>query len=150
MVLISLKIAILVTHTFQRTRSLYLLALFQLVGGPAVLLVVMMFGKIGTRHVSEAGLGAGITKALQSEEWRAAAQELLHEALALPSTGNDTEKNKLPGKTKETKGKLFATDLEKPVMAPVISVLGTTQMSRTDNVALVRSHAPPIPPPRWA
>jgi hypothetical protein len=148
MVLESLTDAILMKHLSPGSRSLYLLALFQLVGGPAVLLVVLLFGKVATRHVSEIGLSPGITKALHCEEWQSATQALLQDGSALPGTSKDSDK--IPEKSKDTKGKLFATELEIPATAPEIAMVGTLEVSRVGTDASTRAQAPPIPPPRLA
>lgn len=134
-------------HFLHNTRKLYLLALFQLVGGPLVLLPVILFSKLSVKHVAEHGLTAGITEAWHSAEWQDAVDEVLQGEAGLPST----QKDKIPVKAKETKAKLFATELDRPVAAPEeMSASILLPWSRSNENASARTHAPPIPPPRWA
>lgn len=130
----------------HNTRRLYLLALFQLVGGPLVLLPVLLFSKLSVKHVAEHGLTAGITQAWHSEEWQDAVDEVLQGEAGLPAT----QKDKLPPQTKETKAKLFATELDRPATAPGRwAATGLLPWSRLHETAATRPHAPPSPPPRW-
>jgi hypothetical protein len=134
------------SRTLHNVRPLYLLALFQLVGGPVVLLLVILLGKLSVPHVAEHGLTAGITETLQSKEWQAVTHELLQDGTALPAS----DKDKIPTNPKETKAKLFVTDMDGPVTAPVCATIGIMPWSRSDVFACVRSQAPPGPPPRLA
>jgi hypothetical protein len=118
----------------HKYRSLYLLALFQLVGGPVVLVAVILFGRLSVEHVAEHGLAVGITETLQSDEWQAATQELAQGVAGLPVKESD----KVPVPPKETKDKLYTTDLDKPVTAPVISMESRTLWLRGDVFALAR------------
>lgn len=69
------------TSFSQGTRSLYLLALFQLVGGPIVLLTLMMFSKIAVKNYSaDEGVRAGVAKVFQSTEWKTFAVALQDDA----------------------------------------------------------------------
>ena len=132
----------------RNIRPLYLLALFQLVGGPVALLVVMFLGKVCVTRVAEHGLTHGISKALQSEEWQPMTSEWMQEGAVLPGT----EKDKAPAKNKgkEAKGKLFVSEMERPVMAPVCEVKRVKRWTQSDAFVCVRAQAPPGPPPTVA
>jgi hypothetical protein len=131
-------------RSLKNIRPLYLLALFQLVGGPVVLVAVILFGRMSVEHVAEHGLAAGISETLQSDDWQSAAQELAQAVNGIPAKQDD----KTPVPVKETKGKLYTTDLDKPVAAPLISMEGRTPWLRVDMFAATRSQAPPGPPPK--
>ena len=126
------------------TRKLYLLALFQLVGGPLVLLAVLLFGKLSVKQVTEHGFLAGITQTAESQEWKSAMQDLLQEAAGLPSD----QKDKLPVKVKDAKQKIFAIELDRPTAIVLLETPPATPWSLSDSIVIARAHAPPIPPPR--
>lgn len=126
------------------TRKLYLLALFQLVGGPLVLLAVLLFSKFSVRHVAERGVVVGIVETAKSQEWKSAMQDLLQEAAGLPSTQQD----KLPVKVKDAKQKIFAIELDRPTAIVLLETPPATPWSLSDSIVIARAHAPPIPPPR--
>ena len=130
----------------RHIHPLCLLALFQLVGGPVVLMCVILFSKLSVPRVAEHGLALGVTKAWQSYEWQAAMDDVLHGEAGLPTT----QKDKVPAKLKEAKEKIWAVELEKPVMAPACEATDCVPLPRSDGMATTRSHAPPIPPPRLA
>jgi hypothetical protein len=133
-------------RALKNIRPLYLLALFQLVGGPAVLLVVLLFGRLSVSQVSEHGLAQGIAVTLQSDAWQTAAQEVLQTGAALPAT----ERDKVPVKPQETKAKLYAAGMESPVTAPAAAATDIVPRARDDVSGSARAQAPPAPPPRLA
>jgi hypothetical protein len=62
------------TSAPRSTRWLYLLALFQLVAGPLVLVTVMTFCKVTVREAPSQGLVKAMSAALQSDEVQALVQ----------------------------------------------------------------------------
>jgi hypothetical protein len=129
----------------HKYRSLYLLALFQLVGGPLVLLPVILFSKLGVKEVAAHGFTKGLSQAWHGAGWQSAMEAVLQGDVGLPST----EKDKTPQRTKDAKEKLFATELERPMSAPIRDVVERVPWKPGDVFALARTQAPPGPPPRW-
>jgi hypothetical protein len=132
----------------HKYRPLYLLALFQLVGGPVVLLLVMLFSKLGVHQVAQHGFAEGISQAWNSAEWQTAMNVVMQGEAGLPSTQKG--KDKVPAKEKDTKVKFFATELERAVGAPMCDDLERIPWRSGDVFAMTRAQAPPGPPPRWA
>lgn len=127
-----------------KTRKLYLLALFQLVGGPLVLLALLLFSKLSVKHVAEHGFVAGITQTAKSQEWKHAVHDLIQEAVGLPSAHRD----KLPIKAKDVKQKIFAVEFDRRPALLLPEMKSSVPWSLSEAALIARTHAPPIPPPR--
>ncbi len=130
----------------QGTRSLYLLALFQLVGGPVVLLTLMMFSKIAVKNYSaNEGVKAGVVKIFQSTEWKTFAVAL-HE-----STPSDSKsKTPLLPEAKDTKLNLVSVLWSQPQVLPIIIFQELTHRHWDPDASSVLPHEPPSPPPKLA
>lgn len=130
----------------QGTRSLYLLALFQLVGGPVVLLTLMMFSKIAVKNYSsDEGVRAGVVKIFQSTEWETFAVTLQK------NTASD-EKSKAPvlPEAKDTKLMLVSVRWESSRLVPILVFQEQSHRHWTPDASSAWPHAPPSPPPRMA
>lgn len=130
----------------QGKRSLYLLALFQLVGGPAVLLAIMMFSKIAVKTFSaEAGTKAGFTKIFQSTEWQSF-------ALTLDQTVNADGKSKTPfqPQAKNAKLKIVSVPWSPPQILPFVFFEVQPHCRWVPDESSAWPHAPPSPPPKLA
>jgi hypothetical protein len=128
-------------------KHLYLLALFQLVGGPLVILAVVVFSKLAVQHVPEQGIQHGFASVLQSAEWQEVLQTALVGSAKQPRKSADTDK--LPQPPPE-KGKFLAItwdgfmrqSLTQPSMEP--------PEDKLVDLLSAWPHAPPSPPPRWS
>ena len=128
----------------HNARSLYLLALFQLVGGPLVLLSVILFSKLMVTHSSQHGLKAGVVEALQSVEWKTVTN-------AFMNAEQDAATNQAPlapTKIKEVKAKCFA--IAQAMLPLQIRELTSTKLPMEWESVIVADwrQAPPNPPPR--
>ncbi|MBL9142162.1 MAG: hypothetical protein JNM99_00650 [Verrucomicrobiaceae bacterium] len=122
-------------------RTLYLLALFQLVAGPLVLGLVFAFAKVAVREAPQQGLAKAAQKAWHSPEVRTALQAVTRES-------QDSSKSSLP---KAAKGKLKIISvtwiLETFAVAePAQSKVSSTLQAWTP----AWPQAPPGTPPRAA
>jgi hypothetical protein len=127
-------------------RHLYLLALFQLVGGPLVILAVVFFSRMVVHQAAEHGLTVGVVKASQSAEWQKVASALSGATYGHPSNG---QKDPVPV-VKDPGGKLIGLMWEGitlPEEQPV-PCEGPYLWVRT--LTSDWPHAPPLPPPRCA
>ena len=126
-------------------KFLYLLALFQLVAGPLVLLQVTVFTKLAVREVPSQGMATGFVRAWQSDVFQA----VLHDN-GQPAAKKES-KSPLP--TSDPKGKVLKGDMP-------IAVWKSSKMPRIAAEGLVLCsdwsrrwtpiwpQAPPGPPPR--
>lgn len=125
-------------------RQLYLLALFQLLGGPLVILAVVFGSRLVVTHVAEHGVRAGVAAAWKSAEW----EKVAH---ALTGAVPDAPASK-PGKpvppVKDDGGKLFG-ECWVNIPLPVTNVTAETDPTLWQMPRLpLWAHAPPAPPPR--
>ena len=131
----------------QHARLLYLLALFQLVGGPLVLCAVVLFSSVAMEK--QVTLGEKIEWALQSAQtMQSAATEGDHLDVLADDGMPPKPKAPTPSKTKEGKGKLFGLDewFVTKLWQPTRTRLAVAK--RGDGGVVTRANAPPIPPPR--
>lgn len=122
-------------------RTLYLLALFQLVAGPLVLGLVFAFAKITVREAPLHGLAKAVQKAWQSPEVQTALQAVTQET-------QDSSRSSLPKAAKD-KVKIIgvAWTLETFAVAePAQSKVSATLQAWTP----ASPQAPPGTPPRAA
>ena len=127
-------------------RHLYLLALFQLVGGPLVILSVVFFSRLVAKYSADDGVVVGVTQAWQSPEWQKITRALIATTPGpiKASPEGHAEKVKEPG------GKVFwqiwtevdARWSQRPPEAAPSVPLPTLLSAWPD--------APPLPPPRCA
>ena len=137
--------AVLIRHA----RILYLLALFQLLGGPLVLGGLMMITRLMADR--EMTLTESVSKTLiQLDHFQAHgagdSSWAMDEGLLPPA------KPELPSprKSKESKDKLWVVnDLAKVVWA-IPESLKIPEGDWHDPVPWRLAHAPPIPPPKWS
>lgn len=129
-------------------RHLYLLALFQLVGGPLVILPLVMVCKVTLTQTAQHGVVEGLRQAPLTKEWQRASVVLLHGEAALPDSH---EKNGVPGtpeKFKEGKVKLdLAVWMTAAIPQPESAAIGRPCWRWLPS-ASTWAHAPPGPPPR--
>ncbi|MEN3941502.1 hypothetical protein WJU23_09435 [Prosthecobacter sp. SYSU 5D2] len=129
----------------RHARLLYLLALFQLLGGPIVLGGLMMVMKLTAEK--EMTLSQSVAHTLERMahfEAEADAIRDWNEDDSLPPAKPEPK----PRKAKDSKDKLWAVnDLGKVVWAK-IEPLKVTAMAWHDPVPRKLANAPPLPPPR--
>lgn len=125
-------------------RHLYLLALFQLVGGPLVILAVVFFSRMVVHQAAEHGLTVGVVKASQSEEWQQVASALSGAACGHTSTG---QKDTVP-LSKDPGGKLLGLMWEGVTLPPDHPSAGEMPPPWVRTLSSAWPHAPPLPPPR--
>jgi len=125
------------------TRKLYLLALFQILGGPLVLLAVLTAGKLVATKIHDQGLKAGMASVCDHGTWQAVADVV---AKVDAASHGDRKGTEMPvGQVKE---KIIALAWSAPEFvfgegAELAEVPGSRDLwsSRWP-------HAPPSPPPR--
>jgi len=130
----------------RRARILCLLALLQVVGGPLVLVGVATLGKVLVKQTAEHGVATGVSRAMESEDWRGAC-ELIADAVA-----GQPDQKAPDGKptSKDLKSKMvsiaWAGTLALPVRPAEVEPPGR------DPVPLISAwpNGPPVPPPRRA
>lgn len=120
-------------------RSLYLLALFQLVTGPLVLLTVLTFCKVTVQHLPADGLAVSLSKALQSDELQA----LFSETTDAPQNKSDKSKPKVKLDT----AKLMLIAWSVPPAFEVSNEVILWPM-KAETWVSAWAQAPPGPPPR--
>ena len=128
----------------RNLRFLYLLALFQLVGGPLVLLQLTVFCKVALHEAPHAGMAKAAVFAWQSGDFQA--------ALAAPDVVKTGEKKSgpVPGgpKLKLEKAKMPIIPWEASVPAPPEIAMLCKIADRARVWTPAWPQAPPGPPPR--
>lgn len=121
------------------SRSLYLLALFQLVAGPLVLMLVVTFCKVTVRELPEQGVAKAMSKAWHSDE----VQAVVHAA----DKAEDSPASPL---SKATKDKVKIVGVEWQAVALVLHLPMPTSlpMSKLPSWTPSWPQAPPGTPPR--
>jgi len=132
-----------VTTTHSSRRWLYLLALFQLVGGPLVLMQVMVFCKITAREVPVQGVVKAMVTALESPEF----QSQLTASNDLRSEQSGTT---LPPKKIGADKKIFGTEWRAQPLPVALRSANMTWQPLEDACLSAWPQAPPAPPPRLA
>ena len=123
-------------------RTLYLLALFQLVAGPAVLMGVLVLGKLTVKEAPKHGVAEAFAKAWQSHEFQALLQS--NDVPAHPDS-----KIPLP-KPEPTKAKLHVISWSTaPALIPT-RTNSSASYAWLDAWTPTWPQAPPGPPPRVA
>lgn len=131
----------------QTGRLIYLLALFQLAGGPLVICAVILVGKLASSQALNAmRQREGPVTMISSEP---VDQVVAHLAdMGWEQTSNRGQPA-APQKAKDGKGKIWAV---RDAGAPVCLTARTPFMASLpweSEWLPRRSHPPPIPPPRW-
>ncbi len=132
----------------RHARLLYLLALFQLVGGPLVLGGLMLVARLMTDR--EMTLSQGISHTLD----RLGRCDAGEPAFALADDGDAAapvkQQTPQPKKVKDTKDKLWAVnDLPRFAWARPVPI-SIPETAWHDPVPRRLANAPPLPPPRWS
>lgn len=125
-------------------RHLYLLALFQLVGGPLVILAVVFFSRMVVHQAAEHGLKVGVVKASQSAEWQKVASALSGASCGHSSAG---QKDPVPV-VKDPSGKLIGLVWQGVTLPAEQLVLCEGPHLWVRTLTSAWPHAPPRPPPR--
>lgn len=130
----------------SKFRHLYLLALFQLVGGPLVLVPMLMMSKAVVRETAQHGMVKGIHLATLSPEWDEV-REIFQHGIA-PDLSPST---KAPGKkenAKDGKPKLDFVTWTMPALAEQEGAPEKRPAWEWQPMASSWANAPPSPPPR--
>lgn len=133
----------------RHARFLYLLALFQLLGGPLVLGGLLMVKRLMTER--EMTLSQSVSQTLEHLDHldvRGAGDLAInHDSGFLPPAKPDSP---MPKKAKDSQDKLWAVnDLTKFLWLSQ-EPLQSTWQGWHDPVPLRLANAPPLPPPRWS
>jgi hypothetical protein len=137
----------------QTGRLIYLLALFQLAGGPLVIGGVMLAAKLCSgwqqRALAATMLDVGAFRAEAEQVFEAGAPHALIEGISAAAPSSD-QKPAPPRKAKDAKGKLWTinelgTSMHVGADVPLIACLPSEC-----SWLVTRSHPPPAPPPRAA
>lgn len=128
----------------DKRKLLYLLALFQLVAGPLVLLQVTVLCKVTAREAPRQGMAAAFEKAWQSREFHATLQ-------LAEQTGKNDSKSPLPasdplGKLLKAKSPIIAWETVRFVMNANGQLVPCSDWAR--RWTPIWPQAPPGPPPR--
>lgn len=128
----------------RHARLLYLLALFQLLGGPLVLGGLMMVARLTADR--EISLSQSVAQTLQ-KMGRADAngQDTFNEHIQLPASKSTVPK---PAKLKDTKDKLWAVNEFSGLIWARPEPLKIPVCGWHDPVPRRLANAPPLPPPR--
>lgn len=131
----------------RHARLLYLLALFQLLGGPLVLGGLMMVMKLTAQE--EVTLSQSVVQTLERMARLEAGDDVLvewHGDEALPPVKPEPT----PRKVKDSKDKLWAVNDLGRVVWGKLEPLKMAAMAWHDPVPRRLANAPPLPPPRGA
>jgi hypothetical protein len=129
----------------RHARLLYVLALFQLLGGPLVLGGLMMVMKLTAEK--EMTLSQSVVQTLERMARFEAEADVLHNWNnddSLPPTKPEPK----PRKVKDAKDKLWAVNDLGGVMWAKVEPLKMAVMAWQDPVPQRLANAPPLPPPR--
>ena len=132
-------------HLFLRSRTLLLLALFQLAGGPLVLMGVAMLGKATVKEVAREGWVKGVAHVVSGDGWHSDGDEL---NAALDDTAPSTKSPRKPAKAKD--GKQISPSLawsSDNVPTPALLHSVFPQQDETRFLS-AWPNGPPVPPPR--
>lgn len=135
------------TCLHSKFRHLYLLALFQLVGGPLVLVPMLLMSKAVVRETAQHGVVKGFHEALVSQEW-SEAQEMLQRGSIVAEPSSST---KAPGKKEKAKDGQPKLDFVAWTPPALMEQDGTPVKRPAWEWHPMSSHwanAPPSPPPR--
>jgi hypothetical protein len=130
----------------SKFRHLYLLALFQLVGGPLVLVPMLMMSKAVVRETAQHGVVKGFHQAMVSQEWEEV-REMLQDGV-VSGTSSST---KAPGKQEKSidgKSKLDFVAWTTPALMELDGVPVKRPAWEWQPMASSWANAPPSPPPR--
>lgn len=130
----------------SKFRHLYLLALFQLVGGPLVLVPMLMMSKAVVRETAQHGVVTGLHEAVESQEWDDA-REMIQSG-AIPDS--PAKKHGAPEKSGEGKPKLNFMAWTAPARLELEGNLAAKPAWEWQPMASHWANAPPSPPPRVA
>jgi hypothetical protein len=132
----------------SKFRHLYLLALFQLVGGPLVLVPMLLISKAAVRETAQHGVVKGFHQAMVSQEW-----EEVREMLQDGEVSGTSSSTKAPGKQEKSKdgnAKLNFMVWTSPAHMKLEGVPVKQPAWEWQPMASSWANAPPSPPPRVA
>ncbi|MCB1208563.1 MAG: hypothetical protein KDK97_04505 [Verrucomicrobiales bacterium] len=131
------------TATHSTRRWLYLLALFQLVGGPLVLMQVMVFCKITAREAPVRGVMKAVAIALESPEFQA-------QCVASNELRADQPGRTVPPKKVDGGKKIHGIGWRAQPFPMALWSANLTWQPLEDVCLSAWPQAPPAPPPRLA
>ncbi|QIF01808.1 hypothetical protein [Roseimicrobium sp. ORNL1] len=135
----------------SKFRHLYLLALFQLVGGPLVLVPMLLMSKAVVRETAQHGVVQGLHEVVVSQEW-SEVREMIQKGGIVSELSSST-KAPAPGKQKQEKAKDGKPKLDFVTWTmPALVELEGLPVKRPgwewQPMASSWANAPPSPPPR--
>jgi|GEM_PF-1652962 len=128
-----------------KAKHLYLLALFQLVGGPVVLLSVIMVGKTVVTTGAQHSLPKALASVLEKETWDEVTIVVAQQANQEPSHPLPD----VPVKKTDLKPVIFAIEWTKPGLLVHNRLESAEPPDWLSCFHDLWSKAPPGPPPRW-
>ncbi|RBP44317.1 hypothetical protein DES53_104136 [Roseimicrobium gellanilyticum] len=133
----------------SKFRHLYLLALFQLVGGPLVLVPMLMMSKAVVRETAQHGVVKGFHEAMVSLEWEEA-REMVRNGVVPEWSSSSTKAPGKKEKAKDGKPKLDFVTWTTPALMELEGILVRRAAWEWQPMASSWANAPPSPPPRVA
>jgi hypothetical protein len=130
----------------SKFRHLYLLALFQLVGGPLVLVPMLLMSKAVVRETAQHGVVQGFHQAMVSQEW-CEVREMFQNGAA-PEWSSSTKAPGKKEKAKDGKLKLNFMAWTAPAHLELEGVPVNRPAGEWQPMASSWANAPPSPPPR--
>jgi hypothetical protein len=134
----------------SKFRHLYLLALFQLVGGPLVLVPMLMMSTAVVRETAQHGVVKGLHEVVVSQEW-SEVREIIQNGGIVPELSSST-KAPAPGKQEKAKdGKPKVDFAVRTVFTALVELEGVSVKRPAWEwrpMASSWANAPPSPPPR--
>jgi hypothetical protein len=131
----------------SKFRHLYLLALFQLVGGPLVLVPMLMMSKAVVRETAQHGVVQGFHQAMVSQEW-SEVRDILQNGGMMAEPSSSTKAPGQQEKTKDGKPKLDFAAWTMPALMELEGVPVKRPAWQWQPMASNWANAPPSPPPR--
>jgi hypothetical protein len=133
----------------SKFRHLYLLALFQLVGGPLVLVPMLLMSKAVVRETAQHGVVQGLHEVVVSQEW-GDVREMFRKSRVVSELSSST-KAPAPGKQKKAKDgkpKLDFMTWTTPAPMELEGVSVKRPAWEWQPMGSSWANAPPSPPPR--
>jgi hypothetical protein len=134
----------------SKFRHLYLLALFQLVGGPLVLVPMLLMSKAVVRETAQHGVVQGFHEAVMSREW-SEVREMMQGGNGIAPELSSSTKAPAPGKqekAKDGKPKVDFVTWTMPALMELEGVAVKRPAWEWQPMASSWANAPPSPPPR--
>jgi hypothetical protein len=131
----------------SKFRHLYLLALFQLVGGPLVLVPMLLMSKAVVRETAQHGVVKGLHEAVVSQEW-SEVREMIQKSGVVSEASSSTKAPGKQEKAKDGKTKLDFVTWTMPALMEWDGVSVKRLAWEWQPMASSWANAPPSPPPR--